>query len=306
MPNFIDETGNKYGRLLVLYRATEIGKPVKWHCICDCGVEIDVLGASLRSGNTQSCGCLKKEKIIESNIKRNLTVNIGQKYNYLTVLEKPFIKNNQKIVKCQCICGKITYPRVSRLLSGETRSCGCVSNKLHRINEIDNRYGKLVVIEEAGSDENGRALWKCLCDCGNIKITLGKSLRQGLVNSCGCLSSKGEQKIQHILQENKIKFIREYTFNNLRSKNNCLLYFDFFLPDFNTCIEYQGEQHYKDILHHWKNFSFEKTQEHDQLKRNYCQQNNIKLIEIPYTDYEKISIDYIKKKVGDINESRCS
>ena len=41
MPRLIDETGNRYGRLTVLYRASNSGKTVKWHCLCDCGQELD-------------------------------------------------------------------------------------------------------------------------------------------------------------------------------------------------------------------------------------------------------------------------
>lgn len=55
--NFIDETGNVYNRLTVLYQVPNTN-PIKWHCKCECGNECDVLGASLRDGNTKSCGCL--------------------------------------------------------------------------------------------------------------------------------------------------------------------------------------------------------------------------------------------------------
>lgn len=63
----IDLTGQKFGRLTVLYRAkdyitkTSRRKFTSWHCKCDCGNEIDVIGSSLKSGYTNSCGCLSKE-----------------------------------------------------------------------------------------------------------------------------------------------------------------------------------------------------------------------------------------------------
>ena len=55
------------------------------------------------------------------------------------------------------------------------------------INEVGNRHGKLVVIKEAGRDKVGRVLWECKCDCGNIAIIRGDSLRYGATQSCGCL-----------------------------------------------------------------------------------------------------------------------
>ena len=56
----IDLTGMKFGRLTVLYRVGETGE-AKWHCICDCGKEIDVCGHFLRSGEQKSCGCYSRD-----------------------------------------------------------------------------------------------------------------------------------------------------------------------------------------------------------------------------------------------------
>lgn len=57
---FVDRIGQRYGRLTVIRQAG--WKPVKWHCLCDCGNEIDVISYNLGNGNTQSCGCLQKDK----------------------------------------------------------------------------------------------------------------------------------------------------------------------------------------------------------------------------------------------------
>jgi hypothetical protein len=53
-------------------------------------------------------------------------------------------------------------------------------------NEIGNRYGRLLVIERSDNTKQGRAQWKCLCDCGNKIISLGSNLRNGHTASCGC------------------------------------------------------------------------------------------------------------------------
>ena len=89
MGKFIDETGNKYGKLTVLYKAeTEKGKPIKWHCLCECGNEKDILGTMLRNGNTKSCGCLQRKRAAESNIARAGGELTGKKFCRLTVLEE--------------------------------------------------------------------------------------------------------------------------------------------------------------------------------------------------------------------------
>lgn len=229
----------------------------------------------------------------KSNIARGKKVNIGDKYGLLTVLEiRP------KKLLCQCECGTIKEIDRSHVLSGHTKTCGCRSNYINHnyINEIGNIYGYLKVIEEAGRDKDGRVLWKCQCICGNTKITLGKSLRAGLVKSCGCMHSNGEAKLEKILSNLKINYIKQKTFDNLLSNNGWHLYFDFYLPEYNIAIEYQGEQHYSCNSRGWNNLeNFTKTQERDQLKREYCLSNNIKLIEIPYLDFNKLNEEYVRQ-----------
>lgn len=60
----IEMTGLRFGRLVVLRDSgIRTDRKVVWTCVCDCGEEVNVIGTSLRSGLTQSCGCLKLEKI---------------------------------------------------------------------------------------------------------------------------------------------------------------------------------------------------------------------------------------------------
>lgn len=56
-----------------------------------------------------------------------------------------------------------------------------------KINEIGNKHGRLVVVEDAGRSRKGRALWRCVCDCGNEIVVSGHVLRNGNTKSCGCL-----------------------------------------------------------------------------------------------------------------------
>lgn len=51
------------------------------------------------------------------------------------------------------------------------------------------RFGRLTVVKDVGSDKQGKALWECSCDCGNINIVPGVKLRNGHTRSCGCLRS---------------------------------------------------------------------------------------------------------------------
>lgn len=123
-----DETGNKYGRLTVLYRDTEWDKvknnrTVKWVCQCDCGNLTSVYSNKLRSGHTQSCGCLQKE-----HARQGRFINeVGNKYGKLKVIEFARWSNKRGSVwKCQCDCGNIIEVEGTNLRTGNTKSCGCL------------------------------------------------------------------------------------------------------------------------------------------------------------------------------------
>ena len=126
----IDLTNQKFGRLLVLYRDIETEKIKKdrhaiWHCKCDCGNEVSVVGKDLRSGKTKSCGCLQKERTSQANTK-NL---IGKRYGKLVVIKQAPSKKHRSYWECLCDCGKTTIKCERDLARGDTNSCGCIYSK---------------------------------------------------------------------------------------------------------------------------------------------------------------------------------
>ena len=204
---------------------------------------------------------------------------------------------------CQCDCGNTTIVLTSYLTTGHTKSCGCLRaqtmSETMSNNLIGQKFNKLTVLEKTNSrGRDGCIIWKCQCECGNITYTNTNSLKRGDTQSCGCLRSKGERLINSILFENHIPFYTQYHFKDLKDKK--YLYFDFAIFDENNklkcLVEYQGIQHYiPDALHGaWKNT----PQEHDRMKREYCEKNNILLVEIPYTDLNLINWEYLKNKLG--------
>lgn len=108
-----------------------------------------------------------------------------------------------------------------------------------------------------------------------------------------CSESKGERKIFLFLKNNNISFEAQKIFNNcINTKTGCSLKFDFYLPDYDVCIEYDGEYHYE----HWRlYFNKDKAEEkfaeikfRDQIKTEYCKNNGISLLRIPYFDFKNI------------------
>lgn len=91
-----------------------------------------------------------------------------------------------------------------------------------------------------------------------------------------CKESKGEKEIRKHLVMLNIKFIPQHKFTEC--KNIKQLPFDFYLPNYNTCIEFNGEQHYKSIKHFGGDEKFNRTQINDEIKMEYCKMNKINLI----------------------------
>lgn len=138
----------------------------------------------------------------------------------------------------------------------------------------------------------------CQCDCGNTVYILGYNLTNGNTQSCGCLKSKGELKINNLLIAMNIKFKTQYIFDDCRFPDtNHLAYFDYAIfNDDNSLkmlIEYDGTQHQCGWSQQEE--SLQKIQAKDKFKECYCLNNGIKLIRIPAKDYDKLNEEYLNK-----------
>ncbi len=98
--------------------------------------------------------------------------------------------------------------------------------------------------------------------------------------------------------ENNIIFQKEYSFSDCKSKNNRVLRFDFAIFDKDNklikLIEFDGEQHFKPIKYFGGEDYFEYIKENDTIKNNYCINNNIELLRIPYTQLKKLKFEDLK------------
>lgn len=145
----LDLTGQRYGRLTAVeYTGRYCGKIRLWLCRCDCGQLCEVMLNNLRSGHTQSCGCLSRD---EPNRKKYDLA--GQRCGRLTVLEITTRRSKKGdtgdyLWRCRCDCGSAVTVSGSKLRNGHTRSCGC----LHR--------AKLSTQAGLSVDPDTRALWK--------------------------------------------------------------------------------------------------------------------------------------------------
>ena len=108
-----------------------------------------------------------------------------------------------------------------------------------------------------------------------------------------CKMSKGEKSIRLLLISKNIDFIPQHSFNSLKKYS-----FDFYLPKFNICIEYDGEYHFNEINRVGGKTYLEKIKKRDNVKNDFCKLNNIDILRIPYWNFNeinKIINDYLEK-----------
>lgn len=293
-PRYKSLIGQRFGMLTVIARGENKGKTPRWICKCDCGGYSLSMTGNLKSGISTSCGCQSSRKQRSGFI--DLT---GKRFGRLLVLEEAYTKNKRIYWKCLCDCGTICYVCGVELREGKTKSCGCLKSEMTTkrclIDITGQRFGKLVVLYRVPTINGNWVTWRCQCDCGNIVDVPSCNLRYGYSTSCGCTTSKGEERILKILIEQKLSFEPQVKFPDLFGKKFPLRY-DFGIYK-NNCllclIEYNGEQHYRPIDIFGGEEGFKIRQEYDRLKANYCKDHNIPLIVIPYTDYDNLNCDFL-------------
>lgn len=283
--------GQKFGRLTVVRKLEERtkGRKVQWECKCDCGNERKVITTTshLRSGHTQSCGCYRSQRTIEA--KRKDLVN--KRFDKLLVLNYAYTKDNRAYWNCLCDCGKNTIVEASFLVSGHTKSCGCLRTEAGRSryeNLAGQKFGHLIPIKLYY--KNKKIRWICKCDCGAVSLVIPGHLKNGHTQSCGCISSRGEEKIAELLNINQIQFQKEYSFQDLISEKGKYLRFDFAIfqnEKIKYLIEYNGFQHYENGGL-WHTPTLVKN---DNLKQQYCRTHSIPLIIIPYNKLNTLTIN---------------
>lgn len=274
----------KFGRWTVLSKIDTLpGEKRKWLCQCECGVIRAVEGSSLRTGRSQSCGCLAKE--------RNTTNLKNQIFGDLLVLEATDERRDGSVVwKCQCSCGNQCYVDSHNLQRGSTKSCGHLIGKNLSLAAKDiagQRFGKLVALFPTEERKYRSVVWACKCDCGNDINASLHNLQEGKVKSCGCLkSSYGELKIEKLLNSANIPFVKEQKFASLGQYR-----FDFYVNN-HYLIEFDGKQHFTADDSGWFNEEIVlQIKERDAIKDNWCKNNNIPLIRIPYYVLETFTLE---------------
>lgn len=190
----------------VFHRWTVIGgyiltprKERKWLCRCECGTERYVLERALKSGTSQSCGCLRRERTE----KMRAYDLAGQTFGDLTVLRRDETQGKSGGIRwlCRCSCGK-EYTALSTLLvNGKRTHCGCKTQKPTGGKDISGRkFSRLTALYPTEQrDAKGFVIWHCRCECGTELDVSYNTLCYSNIRSCGCQKKEHDQQLSGFL-----------------------------------------------------------------------------------------------------------
>ena len=200
-------------------------------------------------------------------------------------------------IECRCKKhGIISHKSIQEILKG--RGCiECGREKLSEKgfltiseyqNKVNNKTNNIEVLEYLGINSN--AHFKCK-QCGYDWWSSAGSMANNGKQCPNCERYySGEKFVSDFLEKHNIQFIPQYRFEDCKDKRS--LPFDFYLPFYRTCIEYDGIQHFRQ-RNGWTDL--ELIQKHDEIKNKYCNDNNIQLIRIPYyEDTESFLLEKLK------------
>lgn len=252
-----------------------------------------------------------KEKYSWFQDKRKIA-KAGDKYGRLTLIKKD--SNNSDKWICLCECGREISVYISNVTSGKTSSCGCKRQETSSLHakQLNNQRSEECLKEYIGKTFNQLTILKkdeektklfnktyvlCQCNCGCESIVSVRldSILDNNTTSCGTTKSRGNMLINSILKSLGINFKKEIGFEDLKYQRH--LKFDFAIYNYKEellcLIEYQGKQHYQSSEYWGGEQELKNRQIRDRLKKEYCKKNNIPLLEISYTDFKKLSPNFL-------------
>lgn len=288
MLEYIISEGNKIHNYKYDY---SIVKYIKSNKKIDIICPIHGVFSQTHNSHLQGCGCPKcaLTDVSAKNSKKDYIIDFikihGDKYDYSKVL---YVNARYKIIIICPIHGQFKQTPDNHL-----KGCGCPKCSTHKvhISQIKTNYLEDFIKIHKNEYDYSKVKYigahkkiEIICKIHGSFLQTPRSHTNG--NGCPrCKNSKGNNRIMNYLKNNKIKFIDEFKFDDC--KNKFKLPFDFYLPDYNMCIEFDGKQHYISNKYFGED-SFQKLKINDEIKNNYCLSNNIRLIRIPYYEYNNI------------------
>lgn len=197
------------------------------------------------------------------------------------------ITSSTQHVHCKCLlCGRVQQTKkIYDYLYG--KDCYCQSKGSKKpLDILMQELGAEYLLLEDYTNTDDKLLFQH--KCGHVfRIRVADVLRyKGICPSCNAWRSNGERKIDFLLTQHSVAFIKEKVVNI----NGVNFRFDFWVPSLNLFIEYNGKQHYESVEYWGGDEAFQKRQKYDGIKQQYCQENKINLLIIKYNDNIEIAL----------------
>lgn len=251
-----------------------------------CGYSWSIIPSSIL-GSSRCRKCFGTHRKTTSSYRKQLLETKGDDYSLLSEYE-----NAKKKVKIRHVCGfeyeglpnnilKRNCPKCSKLVRKDTK---------YFTNEVYSLVGEEYTVLGEYKNAKTHILMRHNCDnCwDNEYYVVPDAFIRG-VRCPKCIGSLGEKRVEKYLMERGISYINQYRIPECRNKNP--LPFDFaviYKGRLHCLIEYDGEQHYNKTDWFGGKDNYENTKRNDKIKSDFCLDNNIKLIRIPYWDYKNI------------------
>ena len=286
--------GNKYDYSKVVY----INSYTKVIIICPIHGEFE----QTPYGHMKSTGCLEcgrkkannSHRMNQEDYIKKVNIVHNNKFDYSKLV---YVDMHKKII---IICpdhGEFKQKAQNHLIGH-----GCPKEKMDKIKNklrknLDEAYNKMIEVHSTTyeyvdfKEDYKKYTSKIRIICkkhgefkqGYNKHVIGHGCRK-------CNMSKGEREVSLWLNKNNIQYETQKRFPDCKNKRS--LPFDFYIPDYNMCIEYDGQQHFKPnrlwldktISEEKANINFERTQLHDKIKNKYCKDKGIILVRIRYNE----------------------
>ena len=284
--------GNKYDYSKFNYTNT------KTKGIITCKIHGDFLQSANKHLGGRGCSKCSKKYIPNNNDFLNKAKEVhGDKFKYLT----DYVGAHDKIkIKCN-VCSNLFEQTPANHLHGNGKGCPYCAGKYITTKDF---IKKSILVHGDKYDYSG-VVYKKATEKVDIKCSECLSVFWQTPNNhlrgkgCPkCKSSKGEEKIKLFLENNKINYKPQKSFDECRNKQS--LRYDFFLIDKNILIEYDGEQHFKQLKCWGGENGFKRIKINDDIKDNFAKDKNIALLRIPYTEFKNIE-KILTEKLGIIN-----
>lgn len=284
---------NKYG-VENVFQLNSVKNKIKSTCIKKYGVE----------HHLQNKDILEKQKITNKQLYGvNFIVEIKDlQQNFLNFIDKANKKHNfyydyslveykNSLTKIKIICpihGVYEQMPSHHLKGSGCKKCGMERTKISTISNKNDFIKKSLIIHGNKYDYsnvnyiNSYTKIEIICQKHGSFFQKPQDHINAKSGCPKCNFSKGEMLIYNLLESLNIIFEHQKIFSELKYKNNLL--FDFYLPTLNTCIEFDGEQHFKPIDYWGGENNFIEVKKRDSLKNEYCKNNNIYLLRFNYTN----------------------